>query len=294
MTDRPALLTDLLECLDLKALGTSPEGRNRFRGRCEHARHGRLFGGQVVAQSLMAAARTLQDRPVHALHGLFLELGEPECDIDFEVERLRDGRSYSARRVLARQRDRVIFSLQASFHAPESGYEHALPAPDAPPPESLPSSQDVLEQALAGSPELVEEWARKPRPVEIRHVLQPSYLGGEPTLEPNRMWFRFAAELPDDPRLHQCLLAYVSDIALNDTAYRPHSGPDQPGLQFMSSVDHAMWFHVPARADAWTLYYQESPRAAAGRGYARGAMYSQDGTHIASTGQDSAMRPEAR
>jgi acyl-CoA thioesterase-2 len=285
------LIADLLECLDLEALAPSAARRDRFRGRCEIARSDRIFGGQVIAQSLMAAGRTVEDRPAHSLQALFLEIGDPTRPIGFEVERLRDGRSFSARRVLASQGERVIFSMQASFHAIEPGYEHQSAAPEAPDPESLPTAREQAAGA-AIRPESAY-WAARPRPVEVRHAVLPSYLGGPPTQEPNRMWFRFEADLPDDPLLHQCLLGYVSDVALNDTAYRPHSGPDAPRLQFMSSVDHTMWFHVPARADRWTLYLQESPRAAGARGFARGAMYARDGTLVASVGQDSAMRPAA-
>ena len=281
------LLSDLLGALDLVDAGP-----DRFRGRCEQARSTRIFGGQAIAQSLMAAGRTTDGRPVHSLQGLFLEIGDPTADIAFEVERLRDGRSFSARRVLARQGEKTIFAMQASFHASEEGLEHqGTQAPDAPDPETLPSAAETVARVRDRMPAEAADWAEKPRPVEVRHVVLPSYLGGPPTLDANRMWFRFEAELPDDPLLHQCLLAYVSDIALNDTAWRPHSGPGSPGLQFMSSVDHSMWFHVPARADRWILYAQESPRAARARGYARGSMFARDGSLIASMGQDSAMRP---
>jgi len=282
------LLAELLDCLDLAA-----QGEDRFRGRCEYGRNGRIFGGQVVAQALMAAGRTVTDRPAHSLQALFLRMGDPEESIEFEVERLRDGRSFAARRVLARQRAGVIFSLQASFHALEPGFEHQLPAPQAPDPDTMPTAQSVAKRARAHIPPETAAWACRERPVEIRHTVLPSYLGGEASHEPNLAWFRFEAELPKDPLLHQCLLAYASDIALNDTAYRPHCGPESPGLAAMSSVDHSLWFHVPARADTWTLYQQQSPRAAGARGYANGAMFEQDGSRIASVGQDSVMRPAA-
>jgi len=294
MATMSPLLVELLDCLDLQATSAPRPGVDRYRGRCEPSRHGRIFGGQVLAQALMAAGRTTADRAAHSLQALFLEIGDPTQDITFDVERLRDGRSFSARRVLASQGDRVIFTLQASFHALEPGWEHQLHAPSSPAPESLPSAAQLAEQARGRIPPEAAHWAGKPRALEVRHTVAPSYLGGPATLEPNCSWFRSESKLPEDPLLHQCLLAYASDIALNDNAYRPHSGPDEPRLQFMSTVDHAMWFHVPARVDEWVLYYQESPRAAGARGFARGAMYTRDGTLIASTGQDSAMRPQPR
>jgi len=285
------LLSDLLECLDLEAIASPTSGLTRFRGRCEPSRYGRIFGGQVVAQALMAAGRTASPRPAHSLQALFLRLGDPTREIDFEVEHLRDGRSFSARRVVAQQGEHAIFALQASFHASEPGYEHQSPAPEAPDPESLPSARELVERVRAQIPPDAAHWAGRPRPLEVRHTQPPSYLGGESCLAPNLAWFRAESKLPDDPLLHQCLLAYASDIALNDTAYRPHREPGGLGPQSMASVDHAMWLHVPKRVDEWTLYHQESPRAARARGFARGAMYARDGTLVASVGQDSLIRP---
>lgn len=286
------LLVDLLACLDLETV-PAVDGLDRFRGRCEKRRRtGRLFGGQVLSQALMAAGRTTLGRPVHSIQALFLRGGDPEQEIDLEVERLRDGRSFSARRVVARQGGEAILTLQASFHAEEPGYEHQLPAPNAPDPESLQPFRELAQQLRPHFPPRFAEWAGDPRPLEFRFGVIPSYMGGKPSLDPAFTWFRAEAELPDDPLLHQCLLAYASDVGLNDNAYRAHAGPEAPELHAMSTVDHAMWFHVPKRADTWTLYYQESPRAARARGFARGAMYSRDGTLVASMGQDSLMRPQ--
>lgn len=286
------LLVELLECLDLEPKAPDSDGRDLFRGRCERRRRsGPIFGGQVLSQALMAAGRTALPLPVHSIHALFLRAGNPDQNIDFEVERLRDGRSFSARRVVARQAGTAILTLQASFHAEEPGYEHQLPVPVAPDPESLPSFRELVEKMRPHFPDQFAEWAGNTRPLEFRFAVPPSYMGGEPSLDPSLTWFRAESELPDDPLLHQCLLAYASDVGLNDNAFRPHSGPDEPALRAMSTVDHAMWFHTPARVDAWTLYFQESPRATRGRGFARGAMYARDGTLIASMGQDSVMRP---
>ena len=247
----------------------------------------------MLSQALMAAGTTALPLPVHSIHALFLRAGDPTQEIDFEVERLRDGRSFSARRVVARQAGAAILTLQASFHAEEPGYEHQLPAPKAPDPESLLTFREFAEKMRPHFSPQFASWAGDARPLEFRFAVTPSYMGGEPSLDPSFTWFRAETELPDDPLLHQCLLAYASDVGLNDNAYRPHAGPDEPALQAMSTVDHAMWFHTPARVDAWTLYFQESPRVARARGFARGAMYGRDGTLIASMGQDSLMRPES-
>jgi acyl-CoA thioesterase-2 len=281
------LLSELLDCLAL-----TREGDDRFRGICETSRHGRIFGGQVLGQALMAARLTVDDRPAHSMQAYFLRRGDPEKPIEFFVDRLRDGRSFSARRVLAIQDDRELLSLQASFHAAEPGYEHQDPMPEAPPPESLPAFAELVERMQERFPARSAGWAAKPRSIEMRHTVVPSYLGGEPGREPNLAWFRAEAALPEDPLLHQCLIAYTSDMAFNDNALRAHVGPGEPPLQAMSTVDHAIWFHEPARADEWLLFAQQSPKAARARGFVSGTIYSRDGRLVASVGQDSLMRPE--
>ena len=288
------LLTDLLACLDLEELPAGERAsRTRFRGRCERGRsHGRIFGGQVLAQALMAAGRTAPERPAHSIQALFLRAGDPAREIDFEVEALRDGRSFSARRVLARQGDATLLSLQSSHHVAEAGYEHQAAAPSAPLPEALPAFAELAREREPHFPEFAKAWAGQPRPLEVRFAQLPSTMGAEAGTSPSSTWFRAEADLPDDPLLHQCLLAYASDIGLNDNAYRAHCSAEEPELDAMATVDHTMWFHVPAAADEWIHYYQESPRAARARGFARGAMYLRDGTLVASTGQDSLMRPQ--
>ena len=282
-----ALLRDLLACLDLEQ-----KDDDHFRGPCEGGRrHGRIFGGQVLAQALMAAGRTVPDRPAHSLQALFLAMGDPTAEIDFDVERLRDGRSFAARRVMARQGERAILSMQVSFHATEPGYEHQMPAPKVPAPETLLPFAELAEKMRPHFAPQSAGWADQPRPLEVRFSEPPSYMGGQPLREPCGMWFRAEAALPDDALLHQSLLAYASDIAFNDSAHRPHAGPEEPALQAMASVDHSMWFHVPARVDDWLLHYHESPRAALARGHSRGSMFTRDGVLVASTGQDSLIRP---
>jgi len=233
----------------------------------------------------------VSERPAHAVHALFLSRGDSSRPLEIAVERLRDGRSFSSRRALVSQGDKLLFSMQASFHVLEEGYHHQLPMPEAPAPEDLPSGDEAIEAMRSRFPARSARWAGIERAIEVRHSVYPSYMGGEPTHAPNFAWMRAREKLPDDPPLHQAVLAYASDISLNDAAYRPHSGSDEPELHSMSSVDHAMWFHAPARADEWILFHQESPWAGHARGYARGNMYTREGSLVASVGQDSLMRP---
>jgi acyl-CoA thioesterase-2 len=246
----------------------------------------------VLGQALMAAGLTVTGRPAHSVQAYFLRRGSPEEPLDFRVERLRDGRSFSVRRVRVLQSGRELLTMQASFHAPEPGYEHEDPMPEAPPPESLPSPAELVEIMRDRFPAATAGWAGKPRPIEMRHAVVPSFLGGEPGREPSLSWFRADAELSDDPLLHQCLIAYTSDMAFNDSALRAHVGPGEPPLQSMSSLDHSLWLHEPARADDWLLFVQQSPKAGWGRGFARGVIYSREGRLVASVGQDSLMRPQ--
>ena len=278
---------ELLHCLDVE-----DRGDDQFIAHCEWRADDHIFGGQVLAQALRAAGHTVQARPVHAVHALFLSRGDSKRPLEISVERMRDGRSFSSRRALVSQGDRLLFSLQASFHIHEEGYHHQFPMPEAPQPDDLPTADEAIETMRHRFPARSASWAGIERAIEIRHTVYPSYMGGEPSDAPNLAWFRTRKKIPDDPALHQSVLAYVSDISLNDNAYRPHSGPDEPDLHSMSSVDHAMWFHAPARADEWILFHQESPRAGHARGYARGTMYTRDGSLIASMGQDSLMRPQ--
>ena len=288
MNEGNAALSRLLHCLALEEV---PGARDLYRGDCESRSHGRIFGGQVLAQALIAAGRSVDDRPAHSLQALFLRRGDPARPIDFEVERLRDGRAYSARRIVARQGERVLLTMQASFHRLEPGYQHQSEAPTAAPPESLPTQSEAYEAARARIPERVAGWASEARAFDLRHSVTPSYLGGEPGLETNLAWIRVPSRLPDDPLLHQALLAYASDLSLNDSALRPHTAGPALAISDMSSLDHAMWFHEAARADEWILFPQRSPKAAQGRGFATGEMYTREGRRIATLAQDSMMRP---
>ena len=279
-------LDELLEILDLEEIEL-----DIFRGRNESERRGRLFGGQVAAQALVAAGRTVEARPAHSLHGYFLRPGDPSLPVLYSVDRIRDGQSFTTRRVVAIQHGKAIFNMSASFHTPEPGYEHQQAMPDVPPPESVPSWPERVEQMWSRIPEEARVFAPRPRPIDLRHVDLPTYLGGEPTREPGRVWLRVERRLPDAALLHQALLTYASDISLLDNIIRPHGRLGTLGPVMMASLDHAVWFHRPLRVDEWLLYAQESPIAAGGRGFARGQLFSRAGVLVASVAQEGLMRP---
>lgn len=278
------LLATLLARLDLEEAGGDV-----FRGESERDRHGRIYGGQVIAQGLMAAARTAGGRPAHSLHAYFLRPGDPFEVVEYCVERVRDGRSFSTRRVVARQRERAIFEMSASFHQPEHGDEHHAPMPDAPPPEALPEPHVLVEHMRARVPEDCR-WALEPRAIEMRHLHVPTFLGGEAGDAPNLAWFRAPAAVPEDPLLHQCLLAYATDFTFNDNALRRHGRLGRAGRPMMASLDHSIWFHEAARIDEWLLFFQESPRAGGGRGFVRGEIFTRAGRHVASVAQETLLR----
>ena len=260
-----------------------------FLGRQPAVSLQRVFGGQVAAQALVAAARTVpEDRPVHSLHAYFLRPGDPSVPILFEVDRIRDGRSFTTRRVVAVQHGRAIFNLQASFHVEEEGSSHADPLPDVPGPEGLPTVQEQL-RPLASE---VPDWFLRDRPIEMRYVGEPPLLArrGPDPGDRTTLWMRAAGDLPDDPVLHVCLVAYASDISLLETTVRVHGLSWGTGEIVGASLDHAMWFHAPFRADEWWLYDQQSPWTGAGRGLARGGIWTADGRRVASVVQEGLVR----
>ncbi len=280
-------IDELLDLLDLEEIDA-----NIYRGRNESDRRRRLFGGQVAAQALSAAGRTVAEGLLaHSLHAYFLRPGDPEVPVLYTVDRIRDGRSFTTRRVVAVQRGRAIFNMALSFHGDEPGYEHQVPMPDAPDPETLPTWKQRVEQLGEKIPEDSRSWAPHSRPIDMRHVVPPTYLGGGPSAGPNLAWLRVERKLPDDPFLHQCVLAYASDISLLDNVVRPHGRDGPLGPLMMASLDHAMWFHQRFRVDDWLLYAQESPVATGARGFARGAIYTRDGKLVASVAQEGLMRP---
>jgi acyl-CoA thioesterase II len=276
-------LEEVVGLLDLERIEA-----DLFRGRQPEVSLQRVFGGQVAAQALVAAARTVPpDRPVHSLHAYFLRPGDPAVPILYEVDRIRDGRSFTTRRVVAVQHGRAIFNLQASFQIEEPGFGHGDPMPDVAGPDGLPTVQ----QQLAGLPE-VPAWFLRDRPIEMRYVGLPPILARNEDDPGSRttLWMRAAGELPDDPVLHVCLVAYASDISLLETTVRTHGRSWGTGDIAGASLDHAMWFHRPFRADRWWLYDQQSPWTGGGRGLARGGIWTQDGERVASVVQEGLVR----
>jgi acyl-CoA thioesterase-2 len=286
-TDDP--LGGLLAVLDLQP--RPDEGTDVFSGHNHLQPWGRVFGGQVLAQSLVAATRTVDaDRPVHSLHGYFLRAGDGSEPITFAVERLRDGRSFSARRVHALQFGRPILSMIASFQRPDPGIDHAAPMPDVPPPDSLRSLIDYYADVDTAP---ARYWQRK-RPMDLRPVQQPIHVYPAEPATSQAIWMRAVGRLPDDPGLHAAVLAYASDYNLLEPALRAHGLTwSEPGLR-VASLDHAMWWHRPARADEWLLYVQESPSASGSRGLGIGRIHRADGTLVASVGQEGMIRASRR
>ncbi|MEE1927220.1 acyl-CoA thioesterase II [Streptomyces sp. TRM 70351] len=286
MTHSPA--ERLIDLLDLEQIEV-----NIFRGDSPQEHLQRVFGGQVAGQALVAAGRTTDGtRPVHSLHAYFLRPGTPGVPIVYQVERVRDGRSFTTRRVVAVQRGRTIFHLTASFHAAEPGFEHQLPMRDVPGPEALPGLADEIRDHLGGLPEALERMARR-QPFDIRYVDRLRWTpadvqGAEPR---SAVWMRAVGPLGDDPLVHTCALAYASDMMLLDAVRVPVEPLWGPRGYDMASLDHAMWFHRPFRTDEWFLYDQESPIATGGRGLARGRIYDREGRLLVSVVQEGLFRP---
>jgi acyl-CoA thioesterase-2 len=277
-------LDQLLRVIDLE-----PIEENVFRGRNESAQMGRLFGGQVAAQALAAACRTVSGWLPHSLHAYFLRGGDPKRPILLTVDRIRDGSSFATRRVVAVQHGRAIFNMSVSFHKEEDGFDHQDPMPEAPVATELPSWEDRARQDLERVPVFMREWMLAERAIELRSSEPPSWLSSEPSHEANYVWLRANGELPDDPILHRCLLAYASDMGFVDNLYRPHRGSGARNLM-MASLDHALWFHRDFRLDDWLLYVQRSPSAAGARGFAQGTVFDAAGNMVASVAQEGLMR----
>ncbi len=284
------VLKDLVDLLTLERID-----RDLFRGHSQNLGWGAIFGGQVLGQALSAAAQSVDpDRPVHSAHGYFIRQGELDRPIVYEVDRLRDGRSFSTRRVVAIQEGEAIFSLSASFQTVEEGFEHQDEMPDVPPPEGLPSERDLAMAFADRLPEPVRAMATAERPIEIRPVEPRNPLRPKALPPSRRLWYRAVDRLPDDDALHRYLLAYASDFSFLGTALDPHAVSwFTPGMQVVS-LDHAMWFHRPFRVDEWLLYDIESPNASGARGLVRGRFFDQHGRLVASTIQEGLIRQRAR
>ena len=276
---------DLLALLDLEPIEV-----NIFRGVSPEDHSQRVFGGQVLGQALVAATRTVQDRICHSLHAYFLIPGDPKVPILYEVDRSRDGKSFSSRRVVAIQHGRPIFHMSVSFQVDEPGLEHQIDPPDVPRPETLPSEDESRRLIADQIPAEHREHFLRPRPIELRPVERSNILHPGKRPPHQAVWVRATGSLPADRALQQCVLAYASDMTLLDTCLLPHGiGWFDKRVQ-MASIDHAMWFHRPFRADEWLLYVQDSPTASGARGFNRGLIYSEDGVLVASVAQEGLVR----
>ncbi|UXS97399.1 acyl-CoA thioesterase II [Agrobacterium tumefaciens] len=282
-------MTNLISTLDLEKLE-----ENLFRGESPQIGWQRVFGGQVIAQALIAAQRTVDDdRFVHSLHSYFMRPGDPLVPILYQVERIRDGASFCTRRVVAIQHGKAIFSMSASFQIVEDGFDHQIRKPDVTPPERLMSEDEMQAAFLVNAPASIRKYWSNKRPIEIRPVSLTHYISKE-KLEPQQdIWVRAVGDVPDDPRFQSAILAYLSDMTLLDTSLYAHGTTIfDPAIQ-VASLDHAMWFHRPCRLDDWLLYTQDSPSASGARGLTRGNIFTRQGELIASVAQEGLIRKRA-
>ncbi|MDA8870940.1 acyl-CoA thioesterase II [Rhizobiaceae bacterium] len=307
MTDLPdadetdAPIERLLHYLDLETLE-----RNLYRGTGPSTGWQRVFGGQTIAQALVAAQRTVadkdgdEDRPVHSLHGYFLRPGDPSIPIVYEVDRIRDGGSFTTRRVNAIQHGKAIFSMIASFQLAQDGLDFQVTMPDVPAPEGLPSQQELADQHEGQVPESLTHWLRRPRPIELRMTSYEHFLSDKPLAPEQMCWlratpadgFKLPVEGARAQRMQAALLAYASDMTLLDTALYPHGRKiSDPSLQ-VASLDHAMWFHRDIDMNDWLLFAQDTPASAGGRGLTRGNLFTRDGVLVASCTQEGLIRPK--
>lgn len=282
-----AELKDLLDLLDIEQIEV-----NMFRGVSPAEGWQRVYGGQVIGQALVAASRTVEDqsRIAHSLHGYFLRPGDTTIPILFSVDRIRDGKSFTTRRVIAVQRGKAIFSMSVSFQVMEEGLHHQIDMPAVKAPEDCPSQQDLRAAYIDKIPAEYQASFNRPSPIEMRFMEPINDFDPEPMPPHQHVWIKAADAMPDDLRLNQCLLAYASDMTLLDTCYRPHGvGWVDPDFQ-TASLDHAMWFHAPFKTDEWLLYQQDSPFSGGARGFNRGSFYTRDGQLIASAAQEGLIR----
>ena len=288
----PSAVQEVLDILDLEPLEV-----NLFRGRSPQSRWQRVFGGQVIGQALVAACRTVEDvtaRPPHSLHAYFLLGGDPKVPIIYEVDRIRDGKSFTTRNVKAIQHGHAIFSMSVSFHLAEPGLTHQVKMPDVPKPDELPSDEELKDRIYPLLPEPARRYYERERPIEFRPVEFSRYLGEKSENGRFDIWIRATGRLPDEPAIHQCVLAYASDMMLLDAALIPHGRSVFSEDIMAASLDHALWFHRPFRADEWLLYAQDSPSLADSRGFSRGLIFASDGTLVASVAQEGLLRQRRR
>jgi len=283
---------EIIDILDLEPLEV-----NLFRGRSPQSHWQRVFGGQVIGQALVAACRTVEDvtaRPPHSLHAYFLLGGDPKVPIIYEVDRIRDGKSFTTRNVKAIQHGHAIFSMSVSFHLSEPGLTHQVKMPVVPKPDELPSDEELKDRIYPLLPEPARRYYERERPIEFRPVEFSRYLGEKSENGRFDIWIRATGRLPDEPAIHQCVLAYASDMMLLDAALIPHGRSVFSEDIMAASLDHALWFHRPFRADEWLLYSQDSPSLADSRGFSRGLIFASDGTLVASVAQEGLLRQRQR
>ncbi len=279
-------LNQIIKTLDLEEIEL-----NHYLATSPNEGWQRVYGGQVIGQALVAASRTVSpNRSAHSLHGYFLRAGDTTIPILYKVDRIRDGKSFTTRRVVAVQRGQAIFTMSISFQIDEGGLSHQFDMPKVPAPDSLPTEDELRREQAKSWPKEFQESFSGSSAIQVKPVDPVDLLNPKPTQAVQRCWMRCGEPLPDDPRIHQCVLAYLSDWSLLDTASRPH------GVSFMqenvqvASLDHAMWFHRSFRADEWLLYDQDSPSASGARGFNRGLIYNQTGKLVASTTQEGLLR----
>lgn len=283
------VLEHLIALLRLESLGN-----DGYRGQSRDPGWGRVYGGQVLGQAVIAAGATVQGRRLHSLHAYFVRAGDTDLPIEYQVERVRDGGSFSVRRVVASQAGKPIFNLSSSFQIEENGYEHQSAMPDVPGPDGIPSEADRAREHADKLPPDVLKRATSDRPIEMRVVNPDDHFFGTKLEAKRCQWLRATGPVPDEPIVHQCLLAYASDWGLLSTSLRPH------GLSILSrkiqsaSLDHAMWFHRDFRIDDWLLYVTDSPSASGARGFTRGEVFDRQGRLVASTAQEGLIRPRKK
>jgi len=278
-------IEELLELMELEPLEV-----NLFRGESRDIGTSRVFGGQVLAQSIIAASRTVDEGSIHSLHAYFLRAGDAEAPIVYNVERNRDGRSFKSRRVVAIQHGRPIFTLAASFQLKQEGLDHQFEMPEVPMPEELSSESNVPEDSLAKVPQLMRRWFTRTGPFDFRPVMKTDVFNPHPQPPFSNIWFRLTEKIDVPDQMHRALMAYASDFHLVGTATLPHGISFIQDDLMMASLDHGMWFHRPARVDDWLLYSCDSPSSSGGRGLARGLIYDRNGRLVASTIQEGMIR----
>ena len=279
-------LNKIIETLDLEEIEL-----NHYLATSPNEGWQRVYGGQVIGQALVAASRTVStDRSAHSLHGYFLRAGDTDIPILYKVDRIRDGKSFTTRRVVAVQRGQAIFTMSISFQVDEGGLNHQFDMPDVSGPDDLQTEDEIRQVQYKNWPKEFQDSFSGSSAIQVKPIEPIDLLNPKPAEPVQRCWVRCGDKLPDDPRIHQCVLDYLSDWSLLDTATRPHAVSFMQDNVQVASLDHAMWFHRPFRADEWLLYDQDSPSASGARGFNRGLIYNQSGELVASTTQEGLVR----